>query len=85
MDDYCQNAFQEIKKNLGYLGCQDVRHTTNNNYDVRGSFDTKNKHGDGDDDDIMMLITKIHHMLRNVDHCAGRIISTCSQKLVSRC
>ena len=47
-------------------------------YDVRESFDTKNKHDDGEDDDIMMLITKIHHMLRNVDRCAGRIISPSS-------
>ena len=53
-------------------------------YDVMGSFHTKNKNDDGDDDDIMMLVMKIHHMLRNVDRCAGRMVSPCSQRFVSR-
>ena len=54
-------------------------------YDVRGLFDSKNENDDGDDDDVMMLITtKIHHMLQNVARCAGRMVSPCSQTLVSR-
>ena len=36
-------------------------------YDVTGSFDTQNKNDDGDVDDVMILITKIHRMLGNVD------------------
>ena len=35
-------------------------------YDVMGSFDSQNKNGDGDDDDVMMLSTRIQLTLRNV-------------------
>ena len=39
-------------------------------YDVTKPFDSKNKNNDGEDDDMMMLITGIHHTLRSVGRCA---------------
>ena len=41
-------------------------------YDVTGSFDTQNKNDDGDDDDVMMLSTRIQLTLRNVERWACR-------------